>query len=132
MATVREMAIAAALASRPRAGNLSGLRPEEEFVLLQATLEANRDDLVRAGITGPQGDPGPQGEPGAQGATGPAGPMGEPGPAGADAPVVVAARFERGRDGRVSRVSRTLSDGTSAVLAVRRDQSGRVLDLTRQ
>jgi hypothetical protein len=83
------------------------------------------------GETGPQGPVGPQGEPGPRGPYGVAGPQGEPGRDGVSAPTQLRSVVGRDASGRISTIRQEFSDGSTATQTVRRDRSGRVLEVVR-
>jgi hypothetical protein len=92
------------------------------------------------GLPGLDGEPGPQGPQGETGPQGPAGAPGEPGPQGetgpigqrgAGAPIPVRASVERDRNGFMSAIVQEFADGSTVKQTVRRDPSGRVLQITR-
>lgn len=144
--STRDVVLAAVLAPRPAPDPALA-----ELARAIANVEAVRgipgtDSTIPGprgapGFPGLRGDPGPQGKPGEPGPIGPkgdtgkqgdVGPKGEAGAqgiAGEVAPVVVAAAMERGPNGRIARIVQALSDGSTAVLDVRRDAAGRLTGL---
>lgn len=90
---------------------------------------------------GPAGPEGPQGEPGPRGERGPEGPPGPPGPAGLDGapgregppgPRPERSLVARDVSGRIASVEQFLSDGSRVTQVVKRDQSGRVVEIVAQ